>query len=137
MKERAWSVRWYTIWKIIQFIFSGHWLGRALPSKRRSKQTARKPALIHDFHLECPRGQQRTDGGWSNPSTPACRSPRWNLAVQGGLDGIEMFGALGQYLATLAIGGDDFGSNRVRSGLGDGKVPEYFLNPKLPVVLLS
>ena len=65
------------------------------------------------------------------------RSPRWNLAVQGGLDGIEMFGALGQHLATLAIGGDDFGSNRVRSGLGDGKVPEYFLNPDLPVVLLS
>jgi hypothetical protein len=53
------------------------------------------------------------------------------------LDGIEMFGALGQHLATLAIGGDDFSSNSVRSGLGDGKVPEYFLNPDLPVVLLS
>ena len=42
-----------------------------------------------------------------------------NLSIQYGLNGIEMLGALGQHqqLATLAISSDDFGSNRVRSGL--------------------
>ena len=57
---------------------------------------------------------------------------RWNLAVQGVLDGIEMFGALGQHqhLPSLAVGVHDLGSNRVRSGLVDGKVSEYILNPR-------
>ena len=49
------------------------------------------------------------------------------------MDGIEMFGALGQYqyLSTLAIGVFDLGGNRVRSGLVAGKVTEYILNPRL------
>ena len=49
------------------------------------------------------------------------------------MDGIEMFGALGQYqyLSTLAIGVFDLGGNRVRSGLVGGKVTEYILNPRL------
>ena len=49
------------------------------------------------------------------------------------MDGIAMFGALGQYqyLSTLAIGVFDLGGNRVRSGLVAGKVTEYILNPRL------
>ena len=49
------------------------------------------------------------------------------------MDGIEMFGALGQYqyLSTLAMGVFDLGGNRVRSGLVGGKVTKYILNPRL------
>ena len=44
-----------------------------------------------------------------------------------------MSGALGQYqhLAALAIGFDDLSSNGVGSGLVNGKVPEYILNPSV------
>lgn len=43
-----------------------------------------------------------------------------------------MFGALGkhQHLPVLTVGNYDLGSNRVRSVLVNGKVPEYILNPR-------
>lgn len=65
--------------------------------------------------------------------TPVQDKQGWNLDVQGCLDGIEMFGVLGQHqhLAALTIGVDDFDGNRGRSGLVNGKVPEHILNPGL------
>lgn len=57
----------------------------------------------------------------------------WHLVGQGSLYGIEMFGALGQHqhLAALAVSADDLPSNRIRSCLINGKVPEYILNPRI------
>jgi hypothetical protein len=44
-----------------------------------------------------------------------------------------MFGALGQHqrLAALALSVDDLGSNCLRSGLINGKVPAYIVNPRV------
>src|ERR1035438_10849511 len=59
---------------------------------------------------------------------------RWNLAVQGGLDGVEMLSTLGehQYLATLPERPADFGRDGIGPLLVIGEVTEHVLNTSLP-----